>query len=163
MIACSACGSQLKVGIATCPRCNLPITAQAVRVQPRRMSTLSLVLLSLLGITVASIAIGSIADKVSAPKREAAHAALLADLNSGKLSDPQAFQSRCGNALSVTERKEGKALTYSHGDILVKLAPGQPAQFYSVRAVESHGAFHNYEMPVGAAFALPYLSCEQTR
>jgi hypothetical protein len=154
MIVCSACGSQITQGATTCPHCKLPLTAQAVRVQRRRMSTFSFVALTFLGICITPILIGGLYESIFVkPKREAARSALLADLKSGKL-DAQAFQTRCGKALTVSDREDAKILTYGRADLLVKLAPGQPAQFYAVRA-------HNHEAPVGANFALDHLDCDR--
>jgi hypothetical protein len=90
-----------------------------------------------------------------------ARAALVNELNSGRLSDAKAFQLRCGNALEVREDNGLKILTYSHGDLVVKLAPGAPVQFFWVRLIHKDGALHPSEIPVNAQFALGHLKCGQ--
>lgn len=159
MIACSACGSALVQGSSSCPNCHLPITAQAVRVHKRRTSTLLVVLMVLLGIAAGSMIVGHVIEASDAPK----HGSLLADFDSGKLSSPEAFQARCGNAISVADRQDAKVLSYNHGELLVKLTAGSPVRFYQVRPVKEHGTngsyLRNYEAPVGAQFALEHLTC----
>jgi hypothetical protein len=88
-----------------------------------------------------------------------ARASLVGDFNSGRLSDAKAFQLRCGNALDVREENGVKVLSYSGGNLLVKLAQGAPVQFFWVRLVRKDGSLHPLEIPVNAEFALGHLKC----
>jgi len=157
MIACSACGYKLTSGVGNCPRCNFRIPAHVYQTQKRLASTHQALWMSLgigAALVVAVFLVVTSVEKVT-------RASLLGDLNSGKLSDAKAFQLRCGNALEVREENGIKILTYSGGDLVVKLARGGPVQFFWVRLVRKDGSPHPTEIPVNAEFALSHLKCGQ--
>jgi hypothetical protein len=157
MMACSACGYKLTSGVENCPRCNFRIPAHVYRERKRQASTHRASWMSL-GIGVAVVVAVFL---VVASVQKVARASLVGDLNSGKLSDAKAFQLRCGNALDVSEENGIKVLTYSRGDLLVKLTPGAPAQFFWIRLVGKDGILQRSEIPVNAQFALGHLKCGQ--
>ena len=157
MIACSACGYKLTGGVENCPRCNFRVPAHVYRAQKRLASTHQALWMSLgigAALVVAVFLVVTLVQKVT-------RASLVGDLNSGRLSDAKAFQLRCGNALNVREENGVKILTYSSGDLLVKLARGAPVQFFWIRLVRKDGSMQPSEIPVNADFALSHLKCGQ--
>jgi hypothetical protein len=97
---------------------------------------------------------------ISLARGRAERASLIADFQSGKLSTPEAFQARCGNALSVHTTGDETTLSYSYHDLLVKLRPGAPVRFFLNRAVKSNGEFHRVEVVVSEDFGLDHLDCK---
>ena len=145
---CSACGSQLLSGSATCPACHLPITAFAMPVQPptpKRTSwlfVLALIAAALYGLGI----LGQTLDKHDQTK-------LLMELHNGALSDPASFQAHCGPAAIRYSQNHAPMLDY--GTLLVTF-PDSAVHFS--RKVDSDRLPDG--MPSDEQWALDQIKCK---
>jgi hypothetical protein len=97
---------------------------------------------------------------ISQRQTQSARAALLSDLRSGKLSTPEAFQTRCGPAKFRETTKDGIQLHYSPSDVLVGFPTSGVPVFHVQRAVEGRdGKFHDSNQVVGEDFVFDELGC----
>ena len=110
MTLCSACGAPLARGMLSCPKCLLPLTAQAiiVPVQPRTINLLPWTI----GAFALLLWVGGLLTDRSEKRQSDAEARLKSDLHGGILSTPQGFQSRCGTALKETRKGAQVTLIY---------------------------------------------------
>lgn len=115
------------------------------------------VIVTSLAICALIMAIGGV---VSKSRGEAERASLIADLQSGRLSTPEAFQARCGNALSATTKDDETTLSYSYHELLVKLRSGAPVRFFVKHVVNDNGQARSVETVVSEEFALDHLDCK---
>jgi len=103
------------------------------------------------------MAIGGVFSKA---RGDAERASLIADLQSGRLSAPDAFQARCGNALSATTKDDETTLSYNYHELLVKLRPGVPVRFFVRHVVNENGRLRSVETVVSHDFAVDHLDCK---
>lgn len=126
-IACSACHAVFHAGATTCPNCGIQLTAQAIpvvyREEPR--FTLWAVLLSAAVLLIVAVSVGN---KMLNQSTTDTRAALLAQLNSGKLATPASFEARCGQPKWTNTTDRGTELHYRLGaaDYYVTLSAGVP-------------------------------------
>jgi len=157
---CSVCGARFEVGNKFCAGCGLQLIAQAVTMRVSKPRTLGLT------IAIASVvvigAVISIGEDISKTSLDRRHANLIADVTSGKLNSPQAFQSRCGQATSTKTISGVPTLVYDRlaGEMLVDfLAPKTPHfQWQRVLDVEN-GKAESITSNEDPTFALNELNC----
>ena len=119
MTLCSACGAPLARGMLSCPKCLLPLTAQAiiVPVQPRPLHLLPLTI----GFLVATVWISTTLDscKEQRPSEIARKAALVEKAKEVAAAHralevssatPQAFEARCGKPTIISHGVHGHDL-----------------------------------------------------
>lgn len=142
------------MGAQRCAGCGLQLAAYAVRVaKPRKQPRFTLWFYGLCVFFVV-IGAGAVANNLSQNRR----AGVVAALHDGSLASPAAFQQRCGNADSITEKKSvGQILEYRRAGIAV--AFDQKSVIFAAR--DSHGRFDFDWKRVSDDYALGELLCSR--
>jgi hypothetical protein len=160
LLQCSVCRTQFAVGAHACPGCGLQLVAQASPVVRVRRP-----FFSFLSVTVAAIAVffavSWIASTVKISSAESGREAFVRDANTGKLSTPAAFESRCGNARWTHQTAKGIDLQYpgpGNDDYFITLTTAgnvyERSHFLGVNSKPS-----SYRTPMTASDLFSALGC----
>lgn len=159
MIACSACQSALGPGMTSCPNCHLPLTAYAVPVYKKQMSTLSIVFLILLGIGVVSVIIGLGVQRRAAQARAAATDKVLQEIQSGHISDGPTFTQHCGHPDHVTKMGSDLSFAYIEPRVSVLFTRKHPKDLMDLSSDISFWSITNAGRTIDPHEAITALNC----
>lgn len=96
-------------------------------------------------------------DRNAEQRRQAAEAAWVADMNAGRLSSPETFQARCGNAVGVRKDGKGSYLKYP-GDLIVWI-PSSGTPRLGTMTLAGVDSSDPRGFPVSADYAWSDLRC----
>ena len=148
MTLCSACGAPLARGMLSCPKCLLPLTAQAiiVPVQPRTINLLPWTI----GAFALLLWVGGLLTDRDEKHQSEAEARLKADLDGGILSTPQGFLSRCGVAMD--EKHKGKQTVLIYRDLEVHFEGTSPDSAWFIDP--------NDNLPLNQGMGMDRINCK---
>ena len=165
MVKCSACGAEVMTGAEKCKGCGLQLAAYAVAVSAPKTEKKPLLpawFYVLCGICVLFIAAGMVADHSN---RDAAYAqaAVLAELQDGRIADQAAFISRCGHPAHVSKIDEDLTFSYPNAGVMVTFLRrpsknSRPPSKYTIGFFQL-GTTH----PMEPAAAISALECKEAQ
>jgi hypothetical protein len=158
-LKCSACGVRIPRRDWRCPSCGLRLRAAGTS---KRFTALRF---PALGVALAAMVLLALHVNSSSRRAEVeaenARDAFAADLESGRLNSPEAFENRCMTPQKIIQTKDGTELEYSFAEIHVTFRPTVPPILESETVdIDSNGRVKSDRIPASPKLVFELLGCK---